>query len=127
RAELGRGERVYRPGGAAPGLAGRRVIVVDGGVATGATGRAALRSVRRRAPERPVRAVPVCSPEGASSLAGEADDVVCLHRPAGFLAVGEWYDDFAQLTDEDVLAALHRSAGPDATGEGPGRGGAAGV
>ncbi|WP_437024447.1 phosphoribosyltransferase [Streptomyces sp. enrichment culture] len=123
RAELHRRERVYRRGRTAPALEGRSVIVVDDGLATGATARAALRSVRRRSPARVLLAVPVCSPEGAASLRGEADEVVCLHRPSGFTAVGEWYDDFGQLTDEDVLAALDRpagDAGDGATGRPPG-------
>ncbi|MGI5430238.1 phosphoribosyltransferase [Streptomyces sp. CA-179760] len=107
RAELRRRERLYRQGRPAPDLRGRTVIVVDDGLATGSTARAALRSVRRQAPARLVLAAPVCSPEAAELMRAEADEVLCLHRPAAFMAVGLWYENFDQLTDQDVLEALH--------------------
>lgn len=107
RAELHRREALYRQGREPPELRGRTVIVVDDGVATGSTARAALRFVRGREPERVVLAAPVCSPEAARTLEDEADDVLCLDRPRAFMAVGEWYRNFDQLTDDDVLAALH--------------------
>jgi predicted phosphoribosyltransferase len=107
REELRRREERYRQGRPAPQLRGRTVILVDDGLATGSTARAALRAVRRQAPERVILAVPVCAPRGADSMREEADDVVCLYRPSSFMAVGEWYEDFAQLTDDDVLEALH--------------------
>ncbi|MFJ3303720.1 phosphoribosyltransferase [Streptomyces sp. NPDC086549] len=106
RQELHRRERRYRRGRPPPDLRGHTVIVVDDGLATGATARAALRHVRRRAPARVVLAVPVGAPESVALLGGEADDVVCLHQPYAFTAVGQWYDDFGQLTDDDVLDAL---------------------
>ncbi|MFE9774787.1 phosphoribosyltransferase [Streptomyces sp. NPDC005931] len=111
RAELRRRERLYRRGRPAPELRGRSVIVVDDGLATGSTARAALRSLRRQDPARIVLAAPVCSPDAAELMRAEADEVVCLSEPAGFMAVGQWYDDFEQLTDEDVLTALHGHEG----------------
>ncbi|RZB19876.1 phosphoribosyltransferase [Streptomyces sp. F001] len=107
RKEVQRREQRYRRGRPAPDLQGRTVIVVDDGLATGATARAALRRVRREAPGRVVLAVPVGSPEAVELLRGEADDVVCLHRPESFMAVGLWYENFDQLTDDDVLQALY--------------------
>ncbi|MER6350041.1 phosphoribosyltransferase [Streptomyces sp. NPDC001595] len=107
RTELRRREERYRQGRPAPELTGCTAILVDDGLATGATARAAVRAVRVRQPERVVVAAPVCSGEAAELLRGEADDVVCLHRPSPFHAVGLWYEDFAQLTDDDVLNALH--------------------
>jgi predicted phosphoribosyltransferase len=110
RAELHRREQLYRQGRPAPDLRGRTVIVVDDGLATGATARAAVRAVRRQAPEQIVLAVPVGSPEASDLLRAEADEVVCLYRPASFMAVGLWYERFDQLSDQDVLTALHTGA-----------------
>ncbi|MFJ6560218.1 phosphoribosyltransferase [Streptomyces sp. NPDC091412] len=106
RAELRRRARRYRHGRPAPDLRGRTAIVVDDGLATGSTARAALRHVRRGAPARTVLAVPVGAPDAVRALSGEADEVICLHQPPTFTAVGVWYDDFEQLTDEEVLRAL---------------------
>ncbi|MFF3916106.1 phosphoribosyltransferase [Streptomyces sp. NPDC001852] len=108
RRELRRREERYRGGRPAPDPAGRTVIVVDDGLATGATARAALRHVRRHGPARLVLAVPVGAPDSVDRLSGEADLVVCPHQPAGFSAVGQWYEDFQQLSDAEVLAALGR-------------------
>ncbi|WBB61348.1 phosphoribosyltransferase family protein [Streptomyces sp. WMMC500] len=106
RAELRRREAVYRGGRPAPALAGRWAVVVDDGLATGATARAALRAARAAGPARLTLAVPVASPGGLRTVRSEADDVTCLHTPGEFGAVGLWYDDFEQLTDADVLELL---------------------
>ena len=116
RAELARRLVVYArrgPGGGAgppavPGrdLAGELVIVVDDGLATGVTARAALRAVRARGAARTVLAVPVAAPSAAEAIKKETDEVVTLVTPRRFRSVGEWYVDFGQLTDADVLTIL---------------------
>jgi len=111
RKELHRRERLYRQGRPAPDLTGRTAIVVDDGLATGSTARAALRYVRRQAPARIVLAAPVGAPHAADEMRAEADAVFCLQQPASFMAVGLCYERFEQLTDEDVLRALHTAAG----------------
>lgn len=110
RRELHRREQLYRQGRPTPDLRGRTAILVDDGLATGGTARAALHAVRRLGPRRVVLAVPVGSPEAVNLLRGEADDVICLHRPASFMAVGLWYEDFEQLSDNDVLEDLRAAA-----------------
>jgi putative phosphoribosyl transferase len=106
RAELERRARRYRGGRPAPDAVGRTVVLVDDGLATGVTARAALRWLRDRAPRRVILAAPVCAPQAREALSADADVVVCLSAPAGFRAVGQWYHDFRQLTDEDVDAAM---------------------
>jgi predicted phosphoribosyltransferase len=109
--EIRRREAAYRRGRPAMALKDRTVIVVDDGVATGASTRAALRAVRRRGPARTVLAVPVASPETLRTLAAEADDVVCLETPEDFRAVGQFYEDFEQTADEQVIDLLDRARG----------------
>ena len=102
RAELRRREQAYRGERPPADVAGRTVIVVDDGLATGATMRAAVRAVRMRAPARVVVAVPVAAPETCAALGPEVDEVVCALRPSDFRSVGGWYDDFAPTTDDEV-------------------------
>jgi putative phosphoribosyl transferase len=85
---------------------GRTVIVVDDGVATGVTDTAALRAIRRHRPRRLLLAVPVCPPDTAARLQEEADEIICLIVPARMYGVGEWYDDFGQVSDQQVIATL---------------------
>jgi putative phosphoribosyl transferase len=91
-----------------PELSGRSVIVVDDGVATGASVRAALQAVRTWAPKKLVLAVPVGPSDTLARLKGYADEIVCLEQPRYFAAIGAQYDDFRQLTDQDVVSALAR-------------------
>jgi putative phosphoribosyl transferase len=108
RAELQRRVEVYRGGRPLPDVAGRAVIVVDDGLATGVTARAALRSLRSRSVGRTMLAVPVAAPSSAAAMRREADAVVALVLPEAFRSVGEWYLTFGQLTDADVLKLLDR-------------------
>jgi len=106
QAEIERRWRAYRGDRPPPDLHGRTVLVVDDGMATGYTFRAALAGLRRQGPERLVAAVPVAPAESLEVLHGLADDVVCLATPEPFVAVGVWYEDFSQTSDEDVIALL---------------------
>jgi putative phosphoribosyl transferase len=90
---------------------GRTVLVVDDGLATGATMLAAIRALRVQQPMRIVAAAPIASPETCTELRGEADDVVCARTPEPFVAVGLWYEDFDQTTDEEVRELLERARG----------------
>jgi putative phosphoribosyl transferase len=110
RAELARRVEVYRGGRPPPDVRGRSVIVVDDGLATGVTARAALRALRAAGAARTVLAVPVGPPGSLAALAAEADAVVALALPRGFRAVGEWYLSFSQLSDADVLGLLNQAA-----------------
>ncbi len=106
RAEVHRRLRRYRGNRPPPVIAGRTVVVVDDGLATGVTARAALTSLRTADPGQLIFAAPVCAPESAQALRPDADAVLCLLAPRGFHAVGQWYVDFRQLTDDEVVALL---------------------
>jgi putative phosphoribosyl transferase len=111
RRELARRERAYRGARPAPSLAGRTVILVDDGLATGATMRAAIAAARSQGPARIVVAVPVGPRDTLATLRREADEVVCPMVPPAFYAIGLWYEDFTQVCDEDVREILARSWG----------------
>jgi predicted phosphoribosyltransferase len=104
-AELDRRLSAYRSG-PQPLVAGRTAIVVDDGLATGSTMRAACQALLKQSPARLVVAVPVAPAGTAGALAGAADDVVVVHTPAHFRSVGDWYDDFAQTEDDEVCQLL---------------------
>jgi predicted phosphoribosyltransferase len=108
--ELARRERAYRGDRSPPDVRGRTVILVDDGLATGATMLAAVRALRQQQPGRIVVAVPTASPETCELLKTEADEVICAITPEPFRAVGFWYDNFSQTTDEEVRDLLARSA-----------------
>lgn len=107
RAELDRRERDYRGDRPAPDIEGRTVIVVDDGLATGATMHAAVQAVRALKPAAIVVAVPAAASSTCSRLRAFADDVVCLITPEPFYAVSAWYEDFSQTTDEEVYNLVH--------------------
>ena len=108
--ELTRRERAYRGGRAPLDVRGKTVLLVDDGLATGATMRAAVEALRACDAERIVVAVPVGAPETCDAMTDEADDVVCAVAPQPFGAVGNWYEDFEQTSDEEVQALLARRA-----------------
>lgn len=106
RDEVQRRVEAYRQGRALPELAGRAVVLVDDGLATGVTAEAALRALARLRPRRLTLAVPVCPMATRDRLSRLADEVVCLAAPVSFQAVGEWYERFDQTTDTEVLELL---------------------
>ncbi|AEW92611.1 MULTISPECIES: phosphoribosyltransferase family protein [Streptomycetaceae] len=120
QAELARRAERYRAGRERVPLTGRTAVVVDDGVATGATAAAACQVARAQGASRVVLAVPVAATGAVDELRSQVDDLVCVFTPAVFFAVGEWYRDFAQTTDEEVTALLRRAAEhprrPDAPG-----------
>jgi putative phosphoribosyl transferase len=121
-AEIERRRVLYLKGRRRPALAGTTAIVVDDGIATGATTRAALHAARRKEPARLVLAVPVAPPETIAELAPEADEIVCLAQPPLFGAIGAFYDDFRQVSDRAVIDLLDRaSAAVPRTGGEPGK------
>jgi putative phosphoribosyl transferase len=108
--ELERREAAYREAGEPPQLEGKTVILVDDGLATGSTMRAAALAVRGHDPERVVVAVPVAAAETCDAFRDEADEIVCGLTPRPFQAVGLWYEDFSQTSDDEVRELLARAA-----------------
>ena len=110
--ELERRERAYRGDRPWPEITGKCVILVDDGVATGATMRVAIKALRKQNPKEVVVAVPVAPPDTIEVLRREADDVVCLAMPEPFTAIGLWYVNFSQVSDEEVTEQLERAWKP---------------
>lgn len=110
RAEIERRRKLYLGGRARPDPAGRLAIVVDDGVATGATTRAALRAVRNLRPAKLILAVPVAPTDALELLRGETDELICLEDYRSFGAIGFFYEDFRQIEDDEVIAILDRFA-----------------
>jgi putative phosphoribosyl transferase len=104
--ELHRRVVAYRGGRLPMRLRDRTVVVVDDGVATGVTDTAAIRAIRRQRPRRLILAVPVCAPDSLARLRKEADEMICLIAPPQLSGVGQWYRDFSQIHDQEVIAAL---------------------
>jgi putative phosphoribosyl transferase len=97
---------LFRGDRAEPDVKGRTVILVDDGLATGVTARAAIRALRRMEPRRLVLAAPVCAAQTAELLGPEVDELVCLEAPPDLGAIGFWYRDFSQTSDEEVIELL---------------------
>lgn len=108
--ELQRREHAYRGDRPLPLLEGREVILVDDGLATGASMRAAIMTLLQHQPSRIVVAVPVAPPETIAELESQVDQVVCLLVPDAFFGVGSWYEDFTQTTDEEVRSLLRQDS-----------------
>jgi putative phosphoribosyl transferase len=108
--EVRRRQALYRGGRPGEPLAGRCAVVVDDGIATGATVRAGIQALRQSAVASIVLAVPVAPPETAAALEAEVDELICLHTPGGFMAVGAFYADFSQTSDQEVIALLDEAA-----------------
>ena len=110
REELERREQAYRGDRPPPEVRGRTVILVDDGLATGSTMRAAATAIEQQGPGRLVVAVPVAAAETCDAFRNQVDEIVCAVTPEPFLAVGLWYEDFSQTTDDEVRELLQRAA-----------------
>jgi putative phosphoribosyl transferase len=108
--ELSRRERLYRGNRPAPNLTGKTVILVDDGLATGSTMRSAAAAIKQQSPSRLVVAVPVAARSTCDELAQDVDQVVCAVTPFPFFAVGQWYSDFSETSDDEVRDLLERTA-----------------
>lgn len=108
--ELRRREQLYRANRQLPRIKSRTVILIDDGLATGSTMRAASRALRKLNPHRIIVAVPVASAESCEALSQEVDDIICLRTPEPFRAVGYWYEDFSETSDDEVRELLQRAA-----------------
>jgi putative phosphoribosyl transferase len=125
RTELERRERAYRDGRTALAVGGKTVVLVDDGIATGSSTMAAIKTLRHMRLESLVLAVPVAPASTCKRLRDHVDNLVCVHTPERFYAIGQFYDDFAQVTDEQVIEILRRAAHRQASarGETPGSSG----
>lgn len=108
--ELERRERIYRGSLPMPKISGLTVILIDDGLATGATMRAAVAAVKTKNPAKVIIAVPVAAPDTCSAFGNEVDEVICVATPEPFYGVGAWYEDFSQTTDKEVIELLDRAA-----------------
>lgn len=107
--EIRRRVERFRGGRPPPDLRDRTVILVDDGIATGGTMKAAVRAVKKRRPARLIVAIPVAAPDIVAEFRAMVDDVVCLHQPAALFAIGLWYEDFRQARDDEVVRILERA------------------
>ena len=112
RKELQRRERLYRGENPWPGLEGKTIILVDDGIATGATMKAAVAALRKQNVSKTIVAVPAAPPEICEELEELVDEMVCLIKPSPFLAVGQWYGDFSQTSDREVKNFLEKASLP---------------
>ena len=112
-AEIERRRELYLGGRDRVPVEGATAIVIDDGIATGATARVALGALRRRAPKKLVLAAAVAPPDTLERLRGEVDEIICLETPDPFYAIGLYYSDFGQVSDEDVVALLAQTGGPE--------------
>ena len=110
QSEIERRERLYRENRSPPPISNRTVILVDDGLATGATMLAAVRAVRAQEPKRIIVAVPIASRDACEEFRRHVDDVICAETPEPFYAVGVWYEDFSQTSDTEVRELLERAA-----------------
>jgi predicted phosphoribosyltransferase len=116
--ELDRREMAYRDGRPRPNVTGRTVILVDDGLATGSTMLVAIRALHLQQPARIVVAVPTSAPSVCAEIGREVDEIICAITPEPFYAVGLWYDDFSETTDDDVRMMLHQASRQPSTGDG---------
>lgn len=108
--ELERRNRLYRQGKPPPAIEGKTIIIIDDGLATGATMRVAISSLRQAGAAWIIAAVPVGAVSPCGKIEEEADELICLHTPEPFYGVGQWYNDFSQTSDDEVLALLNNAA-----------------